>query len=95
MEPEPKQWNPNRNQNPTQGSLKERHKKAEWNQNQNYIKALEFVRTVKVVNDPAERGIKLATDFSKSLTEDSAMRSLIFQVVEEDRKTKLEQVSTL
>ena len=46
------------------------------------------MRTVKVVNDPAERGIKLASDFSKTLTQDSAMRSLIFNVVEEARRSR-------
>ena len=60
------------------------------NQNQNFIKAKEFVKTVNVVNDPAEQGIKLASDFSKSFTKDSSMRSLIFQVVEEARKTRLQ-----
>ena len=60
------------------------------NQNQNFIKAKEFVKTVIVVNDPAEQGIKLASDFSKSVTKDSSMRSLIFQVVEEARKTRLQ-----
>ena len=63
---------------------------AKLNQNQNFIKAKEFVKTVNVVNDPAEQGIKLASDFSKSLTKDSSMRSLIFQVVEEARKTRLQ-----
>ena len=36
----------------------------------------------------AERGVKLATDYSKSLTKDSQQRSKIYQVVEADRRAK-------
>ena len=34
-----------------------------------------------MINDCAERGVKLATDYSKSLTKDSQERSKIYQVV--------------
>ena len=36
----------------------------------------------------AERGVKLATDYSKSLTKDSQQRSKIYQVVEAERRAK-------
>ena len=36
----------------------------------------------------AERGVKLATDYSKSLTKDSQERSKIYQVVEAKRRAK-------
>ena len=36
--------------------------------------------------DCAERGVKLATDNSKSLTKDSQERSKIYQVVEAERR---------
>ena len=42
------------------------------------------MRTVKVTNDCAERGVKLATDYSKSLTKDSQERSQ----VEAERRAK-------
>ena len=35
-----------------------------------------------------ERGVKPATDYSKSLTKDSQERSRIYQVVEAERRTK-------
>ena len=46
------------------------------------------VRQMKVTNDCAERGVKLATDYSKSLTKDSQERSKIYQVVEAERRVK-------
>ena len=38
-----------------------------------------------MTNDCAERAVKLATDYSKSLTKDSQERSKIYQVVEAER----------
>ena len=50
---------------------------AEWDSNPDYIKFRNFVRQVK-----------LATDYSKSLTKDSQERSKIYQVVEAERRAK-------
>ena len=61
---------------------------APWDTDPDYIEFRKFVRTVKVTNDCAERGVKLATDYSKSLTKDSQERSKIYQVVEADRRAK-------
>ena len=61
---------------------------AQWDTDPDYIEFRKFVRTVKVTNDCAERGIKLATDYSKSLTKDSQERSRIYQVVEAERRAK-------
>ena len=58
---------------------------AEWDSNPDYIEFRNFVRQVKVTNDCAERAVKLATDYSKSLTKDSQERSKIYQVVEAER----------
>ena len=41
-----------------------------------------------LTNDCAERAVKLATDYSKSLTKDSQERSKIYQVVEAERRAK-------
>ena len=41
---------------------------------------------MKVINDCAERVIKLATDFNSALTYDEAQRQLVFQIVEYHRK---------
>ena len=44
--------------------------------------------TVKVVNDAAERGIKLASDYVQTLTKDSEVRQKILQAVEWHRNKK-------
>lgn len=44
------------------------------------------VRHLKVVNDVAERGVKLATDYATSLTHNEDQRQYLYQVVEEQRK---------
>ena len=49
---------------------------------------MEFRNFMRAVNDCAERGVKLATDYSKSLTKDSQERSKIYQVVEAERRAK-------
>ena len=61
---------------------------AQWDSNPDYMEFRNFVRTVKVINDCAERGVKLATDYSKSLTKYSQERSKIYQVVEAERRAK-------
>ena len=61
---------------------------AEWDTNPDYMEFRNFVRQVKVTNDCAEWGVKLATDYSKSLTKDSQERSKIYQVVEAERRDK-------
>ena len=61
---------------------------TEWDTSPDYIEFRNFVRTVKVTNDCAERAVKLATDYSKSLTKDSQERSKIYQVVEAERRAK-------
>ena len=61
---------------------------AEWDSNSDYVEFRKCVRQMKVTNDCAERGVKLATDYSKSLTKDSQERSKIYQVVEAERRVK-------
>ena len=59
---------------------------AQWKENQDYVTAEQFVKTVKVTNDVAERGVKIASDYASILTRDSKIRQMIFQVVEKDRR---------
>ena len=61
---------------------------AKWDTNPDYIEFRNFVRQLKVTNDCAERGVKLASDYSKSLTKDSQEKSKIYQVVEAERRAK-------
>jgi len=51
-----------------------------------YQHAKDTVAALRVVNDCAERAIKLATDFNLALTQDEDQRQLIFQVVEQHRQ---------
>ena len=46
----------------------------------------DYVRTVKVTNDVAERGVKLMADYASILTTDDELRPLILQGVERNRK---------
>ena len=62
-------------------------KPSTWPDCPNYMKAKEIVSAVRVVNDCAERAVKLAIDFNTSLTQDESQRQLIFQIVECHRKT--------
>ena len=47
----------------------------EWHSDPAFITAETFVRTIKVVNDTAERKVKLITDFAKIITSDPEQRA--------------------
>jgi len=56
-----------------------------WSKRDDYIAACKVVHALKVINDCAERAIKLATDFNEVLTKDVQQRQLLYQVVEYHR----------
>ena len=58
----------------------------DWEADPSYKVPKDFVRTVKVTNDVAERGVKLATDYATMLTKDDSIRSMILQGVEKSRR---------
>ena len=58
----------------------------DWENFPNYQEARTFVRTCKVVNDAAECGIKLVTDYTKILTVNEEMRKKILITVDRNRK---------
>ena len=58
----------------------------EWSQSDDYKEMEEYVRSLKVVNDTAERGVKMITDYSKILTKDEKLRGKLLQGVEMSRK---------
>ena len=45
----------------------------EWDEDPDYMKIKEFVRTVKTVNDCAERGVKMITDYAAVRTNDESL----------------------
>ena len=51
-----------------------------------YKKMQEFMRTVKTVNDCAERGVKMIKEYSKILKKDAGTRNWLLQGVELNRK---------
>jgi len=53
--------------------------------NDAYVASAENVKALNVVNDAAERGVKLATDFSDTARSDRHFQNIL-QVVENDRK---------
>ena len=54
-----------------------------------FLKYKEFVLSLHAVNDCAERGIKLAQDFLKSLGYDSDAQASLFVVVNHRQKLKI------
>ena len=61
---------------------------ATWKNYPSYLEMERYVKTLLVCNDPAERGVKLVSDFANCLTKDSTEREYLLQVVEADRKQK-------
>ena len=52
-----------------------------------YQEAKKIVSALRTVNDVAERGVKLSSDYSQILTNDKSQLQFILQTVEENRKT--------
>lgn len=48
-----------------------------WLENQEYLKLKSFVRGLRVVNDTAERGVKLIQDFNNKLTKDEEQKKFL------------------
>ena len=59
----------------------------DWEADERYQSARDFVITVKVTNDVAERGVKMAIDYATLLTKDDKMRDMILQGVEKSRRS--------
>ena len=56
---------------------------SEWQLDPDFLATESFVQTVKVVNDAAERGVKLISDFANIITSDPEQRAALLQGVEE------------
>ena len=53
----------------------------EWSKNYDYLKGLEIFSNLRVVNDAAERGVHLFTDFANVLTKDEEQKQYLLQLV--------------
>ena len=50
------------------------------------LEGKDFVSNLKIVNDAAERGVKLNQDYAAILTENEEQRRSLLQIVEKHRK---------
>jgi len=57
-----------------------------WNDNECYTDAERIVKSLKVVNDTAERGVKLIQDYNTMLTKDEEQKQFLLQVIQEHRR---------
>ena len=60
---------------------------SEWSQNDNYNKALNVFKKMKVVNDCAERAIKLMQDYRGLFTKDLKQYQCMLQIINNSRET--------
>lgn len=63
-----------------------RSRSSEWKELDSYKKSRDVVKGIKVVNDCAERGVALITQFNGKLTKNEEQKQYILQVVETHRK---------
>ena len=59
---------------------------CEWETNSDYVLFHQYVSTVKVVNDPAERSIKMCSDIIQKITRCEKKRKNLLQVMERHRE---------
>jgi hypothetical protein len=57
-----------------------------WHQNESFVKGLELVNKLKVVNDSAERGVKLMEDYNKLFTKNEQQKQYVLQIVSDYRR---------
>jgi len=56
---------------------------AEWINNEDYTRSQAICRSMRVVNDLAERGVALIQHFNASITRDEEQKQYLLQVVED------------
>lgn len=64
-----------------------------WNDNDKYVEGKKRISKLRVVNDTAERGVKLFQEYNLALSHDEEETQLILQVVEANRKIVPTQVT--
>lgn len=57
-----------------------------WNKDKKYTEMKDFISQLKVVNDLAERGVKLMSDYSTIVTNNEEQKQCLLQTVEDHRK---------
>lgn len=59
---------------------------SQWPQREDYKKGIDTCKAVHVVNDSAERGVKLFSDFNLKLTKDEEQKQFISKAVQHYRQ---------
>ena len=59
---------------------------SEWINDESYKMCQDIIKTVKVVNDLAERGVALIQEFNSSITRNEEQKQFLLQIVEDHRK---------
>ena len=54
---------------------------SQWHNNEDFVNALSLVKNLNVVNDPAERGVKLMKDYNNLFTKNEQQKQSVLQVV--------------
>src|SRR6218665_2043119 len=57
----------------------------QWEENEHFQKAKQCAQSLRVVNDVAERGVKLIQDFTLSISRNEEQKQYLLQVVSEHR----------
>ncbi|ESO01544.1 hypothetical protein HELRODRAFT_174506 [Helobdella robusta] len=57
-----------------------------WNNDNDYIIGQRKVRSLKVVNDAADKGVALIQEFNRVVTNDEDQKEYLLQVIEKHRK---------
>ena len=57
-----------------------------WSDSCEYADGLSIVQSLKVVNDGAERGVALASDYNRSFTKDEHQKQCLLRSMYEHRK---------
>ena len=65
----------------------------EWPANEQYRAGQSRLKLLRVVNDTAERAVKLFEEFNTLLTNDEEEKQLLLQVVEANRKAVPTQIT--
>lgn len=57
-----------------------------WENHISFVNGKELIKSLKIVNDTAERGVKLMADFNEALTVNEEQKQYVLQCVQEHRQ---------
>ncbi|CAI6370256.1 unnamed protein product [Macrosiphum euphorbiae] len=63
-----------------------KHDPTFWESSESYINGKKIINSLKIVNDTAERAVKLMEEYNSTLTLDEEQKQFILKCVQEHRK---------